>query len=81
MEQVATFTHLPAGKFTFCLEVSEDNEWKGNCISIIIESKPPFWKRKTLNLKKPTKRSINFFQLSHTTSEAHSPGYLEFLKW
>jgi signal transduction histidine kinase/ligand-binding sensor domain-containing protein len=44
MEQVATFTHLPAGKFTFCLEVSEDNEWKGNCISIIIESKPPFWK-------------------------------------
>lgn len=43
-EQVATFTHLPAGKFTFCLEVSEDNEWKGNCISLIIESKPAFWK-------------------------------------
>lgn len=43
-EQVATFTNLPAGKFTFCLEVNEDNRWKGNCISIIIESKPAFWK-------------------------------------
>lgn len=43
-EQVATFTHLPAGKYTFCIEVSENNQWLGNCTSIELESKPVFWK-------------------------------------
>lgn len=43
-EQVATFTHLPPGKYIFLVEANENNKWEGLSASVSIKVKPPFWK-------------------------------------
>ncbi|MGC9353915.1 MAG: ATP-binding protein, partial [Mariniphaga sp.] len=43
-EQMASFTHLPPGKYTFRVETQQkNNEWTGNNSTIEIFVKRPFW--------------------------------------
>ncbi len=43
-EQMASFTHLPPGNYTFIVETQQkNNEWTGNNSTIEISVKRPFW--------------------------------------
>ncbi len=43
-EQVASYTHLPSGEYTFRLETEDRNgNWEQNAISLPILVEPPFW--------------------------------------
>src|SRR5690606_28864335 len=44
-EQVASYTHLPPGEYTFKLETEDRNgKWEQNAISLPVVVEPPFWK-------------------------------------
>lgn len=43
-EQMASFTHLPPGNYTFSVETQQkNNEWTGNDSTLEISVKRPFW--------------------------------------
>jgi signal transduction histidine kinase/ligand-binding sensor domain-containing protein len=43
-EQVASYTHLPPGEYTFRLETEDRNgKWEQNAISLPVIVEPPFW--------------------------------------